>query len=128
MNPTNNFELCLRLSLGLAAAAVLTVAVPSYRAVRKGVEACSLGQDAKDLRVAENRMKAQGKTSPGATVTYADLSPYLPGKAELKARGGKDPYGNPWGPFVVGQPIRPSADTVQRSALFVPPSCWDLGE
>ena len=119
-------ELLLRLTLPLAAAAVLSVAVPGCLAVRQGAKVCGVVRDAKELLGALKGLDAKNLALEGATVTYADHAPSQPETSDLKAREGRDCFGNPWGPFVVGRPFRPSDDTVRRCAPLAAPSDWEL--
>ena len=118
-------ELLLRLTLPAAAAAVLSVAIPSHQAVRKGAQVRELKTDGEELSAAMKNLFAHTDLRNGASVSYSDLEAWLPVTSDLKARGGKDCFGNLWGPFVLGQPLRPSASTVSRCVPLVDPSEWD---
>ena len=118
-------ELFLRLSLAAAVAAVLAVAIPSHLAVRKGEAVRELVTDGKELSAALKGLVFRSDLREGASVSYSDLEPRLPDTSDLKARGGKDRFGNLWGPFVVGQPLRPSEDSVRRCVPLGSEADWD---
>jgi len=125
MASLTKIELFLLCALPLAAAAVLAVAIPSHLAVRKCERARELVKDAKELSTALKQQAYRGNVPDGGQVAYSDLEPWLSETSELKARGGKDCFGNPWGPFVVGQPLRPSEDSVRRCEPLVPSNEWN---
>lgn len=122
--PTSTFERVQQVALGLAVIAVCSIGIPSCVSVQRGQTVRQLVLDATDLKEAMGKLAEDTHAATGTEVNFEELAPFLSATSEVKARKGVDELGNPWGPFIVGRPVRPGAATVQACSKFVKPADW----
>ena len=81
--------------------------------------------DAVELEAAMKQWAQTNRVADWEPATYADIAPYLDGNSRVRALGGKDSEGGTWGPFTVGQVIKPCQATQDKFSKEVQPSYWN---
>ncbi len=105
-------------------ALMLVIVIPHLSVGEKERKARQIKDDLAVLNAAVEHYAVDNTKASGIEVTYADISKYVDPNSPVYLRGGKDVFGDSYGPFTVGSlpPVPP--DAINRLSNAVDEDFW----
>lgn len=109
----------------VAIIALMAVAiVPFFAVSRKKAAARKVRDELALLDSAVQKYAVETQRPAGFHPVFGDLRKYLPAGSGPLARGGRDPIGNPYGPFTTGEPAVAAPKTLEFYSDVIEGNFW----
>ncbi len=106
-------------------ALLASIAVPNFLRARQRAQATTLLEEARMVDAARDQYAIEANVASGATITWANIAPYLKAGSRLANGNGTDIYGNLYLFNPLGTPVTIDAATIANfDATVILPTFW----
>ncbi|XHR28056.1 MAG: competence type IV pilus major pilin ComGC [Chthoniobacteraceae bacterium] len=106
-------------------ALLASIAVPNFMRARQRAQATTILEEARMVDAARDQYAIEANVASTATVTFAQLQPYLKAGSRLETSGGQDSYGGVYVITPMSTPVAIADTTIANfDTSVVPATFW----